>query len=177
MYSNHSVAELHHLLSSLLTSSLNSSYFLCRLSLDSCKSGEEPSFVDGIKIVTSALMPLTPKAPSYWRVLGLLRPHWLKVLFGLIGSIFSGLNFPVLAIIYAEFVGIYFLPDPAEIRKKTAVWACLYIIVAVSCLLSTVTQKGLIEWGERECDGASPFGQEYLSIQLLSNSIWIVPTT
>lgn len=112
-----------------------------------------------------------PKPPSYWRVMSLLKPHWVHVsigiigkyyfhfhtlrlrfikthygLFSILGSIIAGMTFPVFAIIYSEFINVYFLPDPQEIRDKSSFWALIFVALAGSCFISAVMQKGFMEW-------------------------------
>lgn len=72
----------------------------------------------------------------------------IPFLFCILGSALAGLTFPAFAIIFAEYMGVYFLPDPAKIREESSFWACMFIVVAVNALISAILQKTFMEWGK-----------------------------
>lgn len=58
----------------------------------------------------------------------------------------SGLIFPVFAIIYAQFIGVYFLVDPEEIRDKSSFWSLMFVALGVGCFVASIMQRGFMEW-------------------------------
>lgn len=96
------------------------------------------------KVVEDKLMG--PQPPSYWRVMSILRPHWFHLSIGVLGSIVAGLTFPVFAIIYSEFIGVYGNPDPQKIRDDSSFWALMFVALAAACFISSIMQRGFMEW-------------------------------
>ncbi|XP_055388384.1 uncharacterized protein LOC129616902 [Condylostylus longicornis] len=87
-----------------------------------------------------------PRPPGLLRVLGLLKPHWFPMACGILGSMACGVVFPVFALIYSEFLPVYFLEDPNEIRKESSFWSLMFIAIAGGSLFAYIFEKSFMEW-------------------------------
>eukprot|EP01071_Lankesteria_metandrocarpae_P010936 Lankesteria_metandrocarpae@DN5386_c0_g1_i1.p1 len=85
-------------------------------------------------------------APSFYRVMSCIRDDWWKLIVGSLGALVNGATFPIFAVIFAQFISVYFSPDPDYIRQKSAFWSGIFVALAISVLLSSTTQYFFFEW-------------------------------
>eukprot|EP01069_Polyplicarium_translucidae_P010732 Polyplicarium_translucidae@DN3394_c0_g1_i5.p1 len=92
--------------------------------------------------------PEGPAPVSMWRVMGLLRPVWWRFGIGWIAAIANGLVFPLFAIVFAEFIGVYYMdpPDPDKIQEESNYWALMFIGLAALVFAAVGLQTGFSEW-------------------------------
>eukprot|EP01071_Lankesteria_metandrocarpae_P010951 Lankesteria_metandrocarpae@DN5386_c0_g2_i1.p1 len=91
-------------------------------------------------------VPDTKPAPSMIRILNSIRSDWWKLGVGILGALVNGATFPVFAIVFGQFIAVYFNCDPNYVRSESAFWACMFVALSVSVFLSSTIQFFFFEW-------------------------------
>ncbi|KAF8399361.1 hypothetical protein HHK36_015226 [Tetracentron sinense] len=79
-------------------------------------------------------------APSFRRLLALNLPEWKQASMGCLSAVLFGAVQPVYAFAMGSMISAYFLPDNAEIKEKTRVYALSFIGLAVFSFLVNISQ-------------------------------------
>ena len=92
-----------------------------------------------------------PSVPIH-RVLGLNRPEWFIIVFGIVGAAINGFIWPSFALLFGEILTVFALP-PDEILDEIHMWAALFIVVGVVSGVGQFLRVGEMEEGGGEEEG------------------------
>ncbi|PFH33344.1 ATP-binding cassette transporter ABC.B1 [Besnoitia besnoiti] len=72
------------------------------------------------------------ESASKRHLIGLAWKHWPWFLLTLVAAIASGAAFPLSAIIFSNFIAVYFNPDPDEMEREADKWGLAYAILGIA---------------------------------------------
>ncbi|XP_072969195.1 putative multidrug resistance protein [Typha angustifolia] len=78
--------------------------------------------------------------PSFRRLLMLNAPEWRQAALGSLGAVVFGGIQPAYAFAMGSMISVYFLPDHEEIKRKTRIYALVFVGLAVLMFLTNVLQ-------------------------------------
>ena len=70
-----------------------------------------------------------------WR---LSSPEKLYYVSGLLGAAMTGLAMPAIGLLMAEFIVVFYNPDPADMRRKAVKWALIFMSMGVANAVGAV---------------------------------------
>ena len=83
-----------------------------------------------------------PKEPVPMRWLwGLSSPEKLYYLTGLLGAALTGFAMPAIGLLMAEFIVVFFNPDPADMRREAVKWAVIFMSMGVANAFGAVLRQ------------------------------------
>eukprot|EP00923_Selenidium_pygospionis_P032802 GHVN01057722.1.p1 GENE.GHVN01057722.1~~GHVN01057722.1.p1 ORF type:complete len:1302 (+),score=187.31 GHVN01057722.1:75-3980(+) len=78
---------------------------------------------------------------GFKEMVSLMAPHWPWLVVGCIAAALAGSVFPLFAVIFSEFLGIYFSPDPDFIKDESSFWALMFVVLAVGVFTANLIQS------------------------------------
>ncbi|XP_072995969.1 putative multidrug resistance protein [Typha latifolia] len=103
-------------------------------SRSSSARSEDPA--DGKESAQASSKPV----PSFRRLLMLNAPEWRQAALGSLGAVVFGGVQPAYAFAMGSMISVYFLPDHEEIKRKTRIYALVFVGLAVLMFLINVLQ-------------------------------------